>query len=350
MASTVKDGKIITKKDKLKEALAKVNDPKYNVTSGRIEKTNKNDQTNIKKNIKEAKARKDSAFTINKDGKKVLKPRSFTDDVGTALSFLPAGMIRKQVGKKLVDKGGNFLSKIAKRFQGSSSSASSNKLGQGGGKFNPPTVRPNKNTTQIVKKPNTGIKKPTTTVAKRNTDTKVNKPLGPIKTIKGGNTRLAAPLLSSVISKQALASGNNVEKKEKKPIEKIKKSITSKVKKETLKSKPQKKTNITAGGTTGFGPKGNIFVSSEKRRKELMDKYGGTGSKAAKAAMAGTQGNMTMRASGGGNLKSVPAGNRGLGKLPAPVRNKMGFMKKGGIVKMKGGGAATKGMNFNRGY
>ena len=81
-----------------------------------------------------------------------------------------------------------------------------------------------------------------------------------------------------------------------------------------------------------------------------MDKYGGTGSKAAKAAMAGTQGNMTMRASGGGNLKSVPAGNTGLGKLPTPVRNKMGFMKKGGIVKMKGGGAATRGMNFNRGY
>jgi len=46
----------------------------------------------------------------------------------------------------------------------------------------------------------------------------------------------------------------------------------------------------------------------------------------------------------------VPAGNTGLGKLPTPVRNKMGFMKKGGIVKMKGGGAATKGMNFNRGY
>jgi len=25
-------------------------------------------------------------------------------------------------------------------------------------------------------------------------------------------------------------------------------------------------------------------------------------------------------------------------------------MKKGGLVKMRGGGAATKGMNFNRGY
>ena len=368
MASKVKDGKIITKKDKLKEALAKVNDPKYNVTSGRIEKTNKNDQTNIKKNIKEAKARKDSAFTINKDGKKVLKPRSFTEDVGTALSFLPAGMIRKQVGKKLVDKGGNFLSKIAKRFQGSSSSASSNKLGQGGGKFNPPTVRPNKNTTQIVKKPNTGIKKPTTTVAKRNTDTKVNKPLGPIKTIKGGNTRLAAPLLSSIISKQALASGNNVEKKEKKPIEKkpiekIKKSTTSKVKKETLKKlEPVKNYTgkfVNKKGEVAYDSIGDFFknmtgtakkrVAPENRKRISAETKGATkgvgfsGDSVAKFKNP-------LKKNVGGSLKSVPKNNTGLGKLPTPVRNKMGFMKKGGIVKMKGGGAATKGMNFNRGY
>ena len=34
----------------------------------------------------------------------------------------------------------------------------------------------------------------------------------------------------------------------------------------------------------------------------------------------------------GGSLKSVPAGNKGLKKLPTEVRNKMGFMKKGGVV------------------
>ena len=43
-------------------------------------------------------------------------------------------------------------------------------------------------------------------------------------------------------------------------------------------------------------------------------------------------------------------GNKGLSKLPSKVRNKMGYMKKGGVVKMRGGGIATKGMNFNRGY
>jgi len=39
-----------------------------------------------------------------------------------------------------------------------------------------------------------------------------------------------------------------------------------------------------------------------------------------------------IRKMGGGSLKAVPAGNKGLKKLPTEVRNKMGFMKKGGVV------------------
>ena len=35
----------------------------------------------------------------------------------------------------------------------------------------------------------------------------------------------------------------------------------------------------------------------------------------------------------GGSLKSVPADKKGLAKLPTKVRNKMGFMKKGGKVR-----------------
>ena len=92
---------------------------------------------------------------------------------------------------------------------------------------------------------------------------------------------------------------------------------------------------------------------------------------------------------GGGGLKAVPQGNKGKGlsKLPTEVRNKMGYMKKGGkvtsnkaklnkvtsglkkavkahtgqakmlssiklnkggkIMKMRGGGAATRGLMFN---
>jgi len=36
---------------------------------------------------------------------------------------------------------------------------------------------------------------------------------------------------------------------------------------------------------------------------------------------------------GGGTLKKVQPNQKGLAKLPTKVRNKMGFMKKGGKVK-----------------
>ena len=41
---------------------------------------------------------------------------------------------------------------------------------------------------------------------------------------------------------------------------------------------------------------------------------------------------------GGGSLKAVKPNQKGLAKLPKNVRNKMGFMKKGGRAGHKGGG------------
>ena len=46
---------------------------------------------------------------------------------------------------------------------------------------------------------------------------------------------------------------------------------------------------------------------------------------------------------GGRALKPVPAGKKGLSKLPTKVRNKMGFMKNGGRARMKSGGLAKRG-------
>ena len=57
-----------------------------------------------------------------------------------------------------------------------------------------------------------------------------------------------------------------------------------------------------------------------------------------------------------GGLKDIPPENKGLPKLPTEVRNKMGFKKKGGTMKMKlggvarGGGAATSGTRFKGVY
>ena len=64
---------------------------------------------------------------------------------------------------------------------------------------------------------------------------------------------------------------------------------------------------------------------------------------------------MLDKKAGGGSLKAVPAGNKGLSKLPTEVRNNMGYMKRGGSVKKmgmggkcRGMGAATRGGNFVR--
>lgn len=41
-------------------------------------------------------------------------------------------------------------------------------------------------------------------------------------------------------------------------------------------------------------------------------------------------------------MKDIPAGNKGLSNLPTPVRNKMGYKKKGGTVKgFAGGGSCS---------
>jgi len=45
----------------------------------------------------------------------------------------------------------------------------------------------------------------------------------------------------------------------------------------------------------------------------------------------------------GGSLKPVPADKKGLSKLPTKIRNKMGFMNKGGRVGLKSGGLAKRG-------
>jgi len=85
--------------------------------------------------------------------------------------------------------------------------------------------------------------------------------------------------------------------------------------------------------------KGNIRHGKLKSQKELKKI---TDSKEYKKSDFGKKTKMlnvaTMATGGrikkamGGSLKSVPAGNKGLKKLPTEVRNKMGFMKKGGVV------------------
>ena len=59
---------------------------------------------------------------------------------------------------------------------------------------------------------------------------------------------------------------------------------------------------------------------------------------------------ITMKKQAGGPLRPIPAGNKGLPRLPKPVRNKMGFMKRGGRVVKRavGGGVALRGLGAVR--
>jgi len=165
----------------------------------------------------------------------------------------------------------------------------------------------------------------------------------------------------SKVAKQMKESGQPFGGKAKKKAEGG--SVTSKKKKEKLFSMKESRgqgQSVKPFGLTRVRDKKNSTGSSlmvtptdpivkkspdslTNRKKKLMDKVKKLESEAKKIKDV-------MKKADGGKLKTVPEGKKGLSKLPTPVRNKMGFMKKGGIVKMKGGGAATKGMNFNRGY
>lgn len=78
----------------------------------------------------------------------------------------------------------------------------------------------------------------------------------------------------------------------------------------------------------------NQAARQEDRAKNIMAKANKL--KAINPATGGMQrkgGSVKMNV--GGPLKDIPAGNKGLPNLPTPVRNNMGYKKKGGIIKKK---------------
>jgi len=103
------------------------------------------------------------------------------------------------------------------------------------------------------------------------------------------------------------------------------------------------------------GPrKSGSYACGGKTRKPMM--YGGTATKPRKKAQMGGMMSsnpmmqpqqkqkptmqpplsMSMADGGKASLKPVPEDNKGLGKLPKPVRNNMGYMMYGGKAKKRG--------------
>ena len=69
-------------------------------------------------------------------------------------------------------------------------------------------------------------------------------------------------------------------------------------------------------------------IHAKRKRGEKMRKKGEKGAPT-EAQMKSARG----MNKGGQALKKVPEGNKGLPKLPKAIRNKMGYMNTGGIVK-----------------
>jgi len=94
--------------------------------------------------------------------------------------------------------------------------------------------------------------------------------------------------------------------------------------------------------------------SKSKKQHNLMAAVANNPAFAKKVGISKSVGEEFMKADktkkfgSGGALKEVDSSdNPGLSKLPTEVRNKMGYMKKGGMAKkMAKGGCATKKMNM----
>ena len=350
------------------------------VKDGKIVKDDKKEKTNFlggKKSfsIKKGKTLKEQRSDIIKgradrlksDAKKqgisvdeLKKKRS--DTFSTVLSPLTLAPIGR--GLSLAGKLGSKVSKFLKGSSKTKAPKIDKKLSKTTPKnTKPKNTKPKKTTPVNVTKPKQGpfpkvYKKPIGPKAKKSTLAK--------NFIKRNKVPLAIGA-TTLGTGAALLSGNKSNKdknKKKKDFGlggtdniNLKPSVKQGPSRGPLKAKPVKKkskSNITNSSSydADFTRK-NLEKRGLKAKNFMSPKNFGstTKEKERKIGVAGnfnTGGKMVKRAAGG--LKPVPEGNKGLGKLPSPVRNKMGYMRKGGVVKMRGGGAATKGMNFNRGY
>jgi len=260
--------------------------------------------------------------------------------VGRALNL--AGKVGSKVSKFL--KGGDKTKKITKTNKDTKlSKTTSNKT----------TNNNKKNTTKTPTQ--TSTKTPTQTSTRVGNFIKKNKkPIG----VGLGAAAIGSTLLSGGKTK---GQDKKIETPIKRPdINKPKKSTTPNVKRDNLKKLGSAKDYtgkfVNEKGEVAYDSVGDFFrnitgTAKKRERPENRKRIQAETKGATKGVgFSGKSVGNPFKFNKGGPLKQVPSDNKGLGKLPQPVRNKMGYMKKGGVVKMRGGGAASRGMNFNRGY
>jgi len=138
--------------------------------------------------------------------------------------------------------------------------------------------------------------------------------------------------------------------------------IAKRTKNLTIKDLLELNTNIKNPNQIKIGQKINIDKPKEEKRKSV---YEGFNKKQMEALDADAKGELSklgakeiisdsyippQKKKAGGSLRPIPAGNKGLPNLPTPVRNKMGFKKRGGRVVKRavGGGVALRGLGAVR--
>ena len=269
--------------------------------------------------------------------------------IGRALNL--AGKTGSKISKFL--KGSDKTKKVTKTTNNKKVTKTTNNKKLSKTTSNKTTKNNRKNTTKTPT--STSTKTPTQTSTRITNFVKRNKkPIG----LGLGATAIGSTLLSGGKTK---GQDKKIETPTKKPnINKTKKFATPNVKKETLKKMGPTKDYtgkfVNEKGEVAYDSIGDFFknitgTAKKRARPENRKRIQSETRGATKGiGFSGKSVGNPFKFNKGGSLKAVPTENKGLGKLPQPVRNKMGYMKKGGVVKMRGGGIARKGMNFNRGY
>ena len=134
-----------------------------------------------------------------------------------------------------------------------------------------------------------------------------------------------------------------IQKKTKKTFKKVSKALKKASGLHAAQAKTLDAIKMKKGGTPDNVKNPALYSQAKSKAKAKFDVYPSAYANAYMVKEYKKMGGQ-YKAEGGEmkkNLKPVPAGNKGLGKLPTKVRNNMGFFENGGTVMVQGRGCGA---------
>ena len=134
-----------------------------------------------------------------------------------------------------------------------------------------------------------------------------------------------------------------IQKKTKTKLKKVSKGLKKASKLHAQQAKTLDAIKMKKGGTPDNVKNPALYSKAKSKARAKFDVYPSAYANAYMVKEYKKMGGQ-YKAEGGEmkkNLKPVPAGNKGLGKLPTRVRNKMGFFENGGTVMVQGRGCGA---------